>query len=121
VDIVEIKLENGRTVKAVPLQINGSTINVMPLKYSKSKLFAQRLEKVDLERREKVGTTSGWTFLYESADIVVDMLVAATGRTKEEVEEVFTLADAPDWLLYLQHGPEVIEKKMAVIPTITTT
>jgi hypothetical protein len=120
-EIVEVKLENGRTAKTVPMQINGTTINVMPLKYAKSKLFAQRLEKVDIERREKAGTTSGWTFLYETADIVVDMLVAATGHTKEEVEDVFALADASDWLLYLQHGPEVIEKKTALIPTTTTT
>lgn len=120
-DLVEVKLENGRTAKVLPLQINGTTLNVMPLRYSKSKLFAERLEKVDMERREKLGTTSGWTFLYESADIVVDMLVAATGHTRDEIEDAFSLADAADWLLYLQHGPETIEKKMAERPTTTTT
>lgn len=120
-DLVEVKLENGRTAKVLPLQINGTTINVLPLRYSKSKLFAERLEKVDMERRELISTTSGWTFLYRSADIVVEMLMAATGHTREEVEDAMALADAADWMLYLQHGPESIEKKMAVIPTTPTT
>lgn len=120
-DLVEVKLENGRTVKALPLQINGTTLHVMPLKYSKSKLFAERLEAVDMARREQLANKSGWHFLYQSADIVVDMLVAATGRTKEEIEDGFALADAADWLLYLQHGPETIEKKTVVTPTTLTT
>lgn len=120
-DLIEVKLENGRSAKVLQLQVNGTTLTVMPLKYKKSKLFAERLEKVDLSRRELASTSSGWTFLYESADIVVDMLVAATGHSREEIEDSFSLADAADWLLYLQHGPETIEKKTALKPTTPTT
>ena len=102
------------------LTVDGKEIEVKPLTYKQSKKFASRLEEQEKSRLSRAENDPSWPGFYQVADIAADMIALSTGLDKEVVEEALPMHEVGDWLPYMQHGPETLEKKRAKALTTTT-